>query len=52
MNHRPWLAPLETEDEDFAYGEGEIDTAPDFEALNLRRAATENAEALRLARAI
>jgi hypothetical protein len=52
MNYRPWFAPLETEDEDAAFGEREIETCADFEAVNQRRAAIENAEALRLARAL
>ena len=52
MNYRPWFAPLETEDEDNAFGAHEVDSAIDFEAVNLRRAAVENAETLRPARAI
>lgn len=52
MNYRPWFAPLETENEDAAFGERDIEPGTDFEAVNLRRAAIENAEALRLARAI
>jgi hypothetical protein len=52
MNYRPWFAPLETEDEATALGEREPEAFTDFEAVNLRRAAIENAEALRLARAI
>lgn len=52
MNYRPWFAPLETEEESPAFGEFERESAVDFEAVNLRRAAAENAETLRLARAI
>lgn len=52
MNYRPWFAPIEAEDEDVAFGARESETGSDFEAVNLRRAAIENAEALRLARAI
>jgi len=52
MNYRPLFAPLETEDECAAFGEFEKEVAIDFEAVNLRRAAIENAETLRLARAI
>jgi hypothetical protein len=52
MNYRPWFAPLETEEEDNAFGGREVDSAVDFEAVNLRRAAIESAETLRLIRAI
>jgi hypothetical protein len=52
MNYRPWFAPLETEDEDNAFGGREVESTVDFEAVNLRRAAVENAETLRLVRAI
>jgi hypothetical protein len=52
MNYRPWFAPLETEEESPAFGAFERESAIDFEAVNLRRAAAENAETLRLARAI
>jgi hypothetical protein len=52
MNYRPWFAPLETEEEDNAFGGREVDSAGDFEAVNLRRAAIESAETLRLIRAI
>jgi hypothetical protein len=52
MNYRPWFAPLETEEEDNAFRSREVDSAVDFEAVNLRRAAIESAETLRLIRAI
>jgi hypothetical protein len=52
MNYRPWFAPLETEEESAPFGEFERESAIDFEAVNLRRAAVENAETLRLVRAI
>lgn len=52
MNYRPWLAPLDREEEAAALGELARESAVDFEAVNLRRAAVENAETLRLARAI
>jgi hypothetical protein len=52
MNYRLWFAPLESEDEDNAFGSGEVESAIDFEAVNLRRAAVESAETLRLVRAI
>lgn len=52
MNYRLWFAPLESEDEDNAFGGREVDSAIDFEAVNLRRAAVESAETLRLVRAI
>ncbi len=52
MNYRPWFAPLETEEEDNAFGGREVGSAIDFEAVNLRRAAVESAETLRLIRAI
>lgn len=52
MNHRPWFAPLETEHEDAAYDERRVESGIDFEVVNARRASIENAEILRLARAI
>ena len=52
MNYRLWFAPLESEDEDNAFGGREVDAAIDFEAVNLRRAAAESAETMRLIRAI
>ena len=52
MNYRLWFAPLESEDEDNAFGGREIESTVDFEAVNLRRAAVENADTLRLVRAI
>ena len=52
MNYRPLFAPLETEDESAPFDEFKTESAIDFEAVNLRRAAMENAETLRLARAI
>jgi hypothetical protein len=52
MNYRPLFAPLDTEDESAAFEEFEREAAIDFEAVNLRRAAVENAETLRLVRAI
>jgi hypothetical protein len=52
MNYRPWFAPLETEDEDNAFGDREAASTIDFEAVNLRRAAVESSETLRLIRAI
>ena len=40
MNYRPLFAPLDTEDESAAFGEFEREAAIDFEAVNLRRAAS------------
>lgn len=52
MNYRLWFAPLESEDEDNAFGGREVGSAIDFEAVNLRRADVESVETLRLIRAI